>query len=366
MSSGKIPAIQTPTRKFYKSWSGQNSTGSVRTENAYSMTGWDGTMGGQIGLYSVKTGKRYGQLIPPWPNNTLITSANLNLEALAKLADNVRGHSFDLGNALGEGRQTYSMALSTISKFGRTAKNLKSGNLEGALRSLFGSKAPPRNIRQAAKRKLDRNDVAGSWLEMQYGWLPLISDVYESAKAWEAISNKPRQMTYRAHAKRSDTYDQSPLSYLGMRGPRSSSVRVKCTLRETISAPRSLGLLDPLGVAWELLPWSFAVDWFLPIGSYLDVLSVLPPSSVSKVVTSNRDRVQVKFTGILVQAGLPNTLYKDEGVSIEYKYTLLTRSVSASVKVPPPKFVNPWEAMGKGNRIFNAVALASQFFKVSR
>jgi hypothetical protein len=32
----------------------------------------------------------------------------------------------------------------------------------------------------------------------------------------------------------------------------------------------SLGLLNPLQVAWELVPFSFVVDWILPIGSFLE------------------------------------------------------------------------------------------------
>ena len=39
---------------------------------------------------------------------------------------------------------------------------------------------------------------------------------------------------------------------------------------EKVSIPRSLGLINPSTVAWERLPWSFVIDWFIPIGSYLD------------------------------------------------------------------------------------------------
>jgi hypothetical protein len=36
----------------------------------------------------------------------------------------------------------------------------------------------------------------------------------------------------------------------------------------------SFGLLNPAAVAWELLPFSFVVDWFLPVGRYLEGLDV--------------------------------------------------------------------------------------------
>jgi hypothetical protein len=42
-----------------------------------------------------------------------------------------------------------------------------------------------------------------------------------------------------------------------------------------------LGLTNPLNVAWELVPFSFVVDWFIPIGSFFDGL--VPPQGVSRV-----------------------------------------------------------------------------------
>jgi hypothetical protein len=35
----------------------------------------------------------------------------------------------------------------------------------------------------------------------------------------------------------------------------------------------SLGLTNPIAVAWELVPFSFAVDWFLPVGNTLSALT---------------------------------------------------------------------------------------------
>lgn len=32
---------------------------------------------------------------------------------------------------------------------------------------------------------------------------------------------------------------------------------------------QQLGLDDPLGLIWELTPYSFVVDWFLPVGQWL-------------------------------------------------------------------------------------------------
>jgi len=34
-----------------------------------------------------------------------------------------------------------------------------------------------------------------------------------------------------------------------------------------------MGLLNPAEVAWELTPWSFVVDWFVPVGNVLEALT---------------------------------------------------------------------------------------------
>lgn len=42
---------------------------------------------------------------------------------------------------------------------------------------------------------------------------------------------------------------------------------------ETLANAASIGLLNPAQVAWELVPYSFVVDWFLPVGSFLETLT---------------------------------------------------------------------------------------------
>lgn len=41
----------------------------------------------------------------------------------------------------------------------------------------------------------------------------------------------------------------------------------------TLASLNSLGLVNPLSLAWELLPMSFVVDWFIPIGGFLRQLT---------------------------------------------------------------------------------------------
>lgn len=42
---------------------------------------------------------------------------------------------------------------------------------------------------------------------------------------------------------------------------------------EFIATATRLGLTDPLTIGWELVPYSFVVDWAMPVGNFLLALS---------------------------------------------------------------------------------------------
>jgi hypothetical protein len=64
----------------------------------------------------------------------------------------------------------------------------------------------------------------------------------------------------------------------------------------------NVGLTNPLVVAWELVPFSFVVDWFLPLGDWLNGLDATMGLTFSKGSSTFYYRVQqtVEF------ASLPN------------------------------------------------------------
>lgn len=292
----------------------------------------------------------------------VVWTSNDQLKLLQKLLEKVKSHDFNLAVNLGQLHQTVDLLSSNLLKLGRAAIALKRGQFATAARQLG---ARPRGTR------LKTSDISGRWLELQYGWLPLLGDSFEAAKAFEAISNGPRSQTYRASSKKvsigngsqSKTIFDMPYTEELAR-----HIQYECT--EELGFARQLGLLDPLSVAWELLPWSFVVDWFIPIGSYLDLVNQIPSLKGRFLTTEVRKREAMgrNHFGIkahfyeLFSTGWDKPHFSAPTVvpMFRQKRVDMTRTYSESLSVPFPSMHLGGAVSGR--RLWNAISLAQQRF----
>jgi len=125
----------------------------------------------------------------------------------------------------------------------------------------------------------------GLWLQYKYGWLPLLRDAHDAsialanlAQRWDlgqvrtvkvSLSRFKESTTDSVASPGSfvfqtvETYKRKQSKRLGLK------YRVSNTNQYTAS---SLGLFNPASLAWEVIPFSFVADWFVPIGAFLDSL----------------------------------------------------------------------------------------------
>jgi hypothetical protein len=282
--------------------------------------------------------------VPPW--STLLNGNDYN-SVLAKLASKVRDHDFNLAVNLAQGKQAYEMILGNLVLFGRAAIAARHGDFPKAIRAL---KASPRD-----KKRFHSKDISGRWLELQYGWLPLVSDSYEAFKAFTE-SNQWRAEVVRVSGRKTGTFDSSasPSNYTGV-AKWDARYIIRYEMSEALSFPRSLGLSDPLSVVWEVLPWSFVIDWFFPVGTYLDNLSIIP-----FLRGRFQDSLSIKTESKLLLKTTPNRY--TGATSFMKRYELIRNPVSTSFSVPLPSF-KPIDKALSPKRLYNAIALAHQRFK---
>jgi hypothetical protein len=337
-----------------KTWNGDNGryevwNGGIRARwNAYTIsnTRWtQNNPGGGDGwagitrFYTFSSGRG-------WVGFT----ANDELRVLNKLAEQIKGHSFDAAINMAEAGKTYGLVLGNVRSLGNSLVNLKRGNIAGAFREL---RVPSRQ-----QRRLRARDVSGRWLEMQYGWRPLVDQAYEAAKALES-QTKPRTLRFKASSTKTKGVDfndwQSPFAGYRLQGTVRHSYQVICDLYENLSVARSLGLTNPAAVAWEVVPYSFCVDWFLPIGSYLSAWGVIPALKGRFLTVESTTVTGYKFTKL---SQFP--LWRPaDGYSLKERFFGYRRTPSGSLTVPRPTMKSIPQALSPAH-LYNAVALVHQ------
>nr|URG15237.1 MAG: maturation protein [Leviviridae sp.] len=213
---------------------------------------------------------------------------HVNSRAMLNFLLKVKDQKSQLLVTLAEGRKTVNM-------------------IAGAARSIAGLRKrwlnrQPRRIRQ------NERQLHSSWLEYRYGWMPLYYDAYGIAKHLSSLNDTQVTFPVKGSATwESDSSEQAYWNAFYWKGNVSTRTthRYKAKVggfitiesrvaRESVRA----GLTNPLELAWELLPYSFVVDWFVKVGDYVEGMTALSGVSAHHCFAScQTDRAQTKSAG---------------------------------------------------------------------
>lgn len=208
----------------------------------------------------------YTTLVDPrWSNTNNLVS---NRAASKFVADAQGAASASMGETLGEWRDSLSMITSRLGQLAAAARTLRRGDFRGAARALGMTKA---QIGGNTKRRL--NSFGNAWLELHLGWVPLIQDIYD---ANQAFLREPFPKRVRGAARSSDYYI-TVSSFPTHKNTKTVHYRVGYCVRgdvhvtnPNVALAASLGLVNPVSIAWALVPYSFVVDWFVDLSSLLE------------------------------------------------------------------------------------------------
>lgn len=205
-------------------------------------------------------------------------------KALSQFVDRLRDlQSASVATTLAEWRQAESMLVARATQLSEGLRALRRGDFK-KLNKLFKA---PKGFRAKAK------GGANMWLEYHFGWSPLVQDIYNAVQVLSAV---PPSQKVRGRGRSSEpilvrnapigatTYIQEDLTY---------SCRVECGAEMFTSNPNTalanqMGFINPAAVAWELVPFSFLVDWFLPVGDFLNSFTDLLGHSVHYPYTTTK------------------------------------------------------------------------------
>lgn len=207
---------------------------------------------------------------------------NILNETRTRALKNMSNMKFNAAQAFAERRQTANLLISTANRVVSLAVLLREGKFEAANRMLRGrvkNFTPEYRFTRNTIRRPTQKDFESSWLEYSYGWRPLLGDIYGSAELLAQTFTETRPSKATGRAQYSASWRNSH-SDSGLTGVANMSHTVKAITEifydvddRAADVLRSTGISNPALLAWELIPYSFVVDWFLPVGSYLTALA---------------------------------------------------------------------------------------------
>lgn len=291
-----------------------------------------------------------------------VTSSPVVARALNKALANLKDQQVQYATFLAEAGAASSMLLMNAKKIASAARLIRKGSFKAAANELRISS----KVFKSKRRPRTENEFSARWLEAQYGWLPLMSDmygIYEDAR--KGFFREPRiSAKGRATDQGTRPVKLNQLLYEGTNSvsyTQSAFVRLDYVLdSERLRQAVQKGLTNPLEVAWELVPFSFIADWFVPIGDFLSSLDA--DFGVTFKGGSYTTYFKIESKADMTPKAWTNGSghrYSQGGSIHSYKYNLdILREVFPTSPSGSLYFKNPLSLL----HVANALALIHQIF----
>lgn len=207
-----------------------------------------------------------------------------------------------LGTTLAESGEAVKLMVQRLVSLRKAYQALRRGRFGDFLRALNLRPKPKHKSRWSRPK-----DASALWLEYWFGWAPLVSDIQDTIDVLEHrdLEAKVFRIVGRARGEWSD-YESSNYSSIYYHREYSNLTfehRLRLQADVIISNPNlylanRLGLVNPAAVLWEIVPFSFVVDWFIKVGSWLENFTSWIGLEIVESWATYSIRGKLHYTGI--------------------------------------------------------------------
>lgn len=296
--------------------------------------------------------------LPPFPGK-LVTRCEIG----ARL--NLKNESLNIATNLGERAQTAELVASSCKR------------LHDAV--VAARRLDPRGISKAlglTRKQIRKGSPFDMFLEAQYGWKPMLGDIHSAVQKLSDRENGdyPPIVTVIKTGTERDSFTRTLSSdSSGAIGnvyvTKLHEVVHRCKVRldftpanDMLRTATQLGLTNPLELGWELLPFSFVADWFLPIGDYFSQLDATLGYDFKGGSISQKTTMRSSVGGTSVS--FPSYPQEKQG----YAYSqgrngyqmAFSRNVYNSCPLPLPNL--SLKTKSSGQHVANGIALLTSAF----
>ena len=133
-----------------------------------------------------------------WGVATSVTPTEPDVTALwAGMAGMVSNSSFNAAITAAELSKSLDTIAHAARRVAKSLHALKRGNIPKAISALGCQYVEAgifidRNNKKRRYRRIASSSPSSTWLELQYGWLPLLSDIHAAGETYFRLTNKPR------------------------------------------------------------------------------------------------------------------------------------------------------------------------------
>jgi len=214
-----------------------------------------------------------------YPNVQIISegrafSAQARNRSYDKLVNGI-GDPSQMANNLLEANQSVGMIVGRAGQLLSCVKKLKRGDVTGAVKALGSPESVAKGLKGKAK------SVANQFLELHFGWEPLLQDIHNACQTL----SKPNFGTKQLRGSGSDSFKETSRDEStpgGFQYLKTSAKSCTMHMRQVglvrISNPNAFlanqfGIVNPASIAWEAVPSSFVADWFGNVGQCLSSMT---------------------------------------------------------------------------------------------